>query len=55
MMISETARLTIWGRYEKNGFVFVRDYHMVSDDARWKDRPPAGQFAWLVRPKKQEA
>ncbi|KAI7475334.1 hypothetical protein KC357_g4988 [Hortaea werneckii] len=54
--VEAVVESSVFGKalYEKNGFVFVRDYHMVSDDARWKDRP-AGQFAWLVRPKKQEA
>ncbi|KAI6882387.1 hypothetical protein KC318_g16340 [Hortaea werneckii] len=55
--VEAVVESSVFGKdlYEKNGFVFVRDYHMVSDDARWKDRPPGGQFAWLVRPKKQEA
>ncbi|KAI7492758.1 hypothetical protein KC367_g9014 [Hortaea werneckii] len=54
--VEAVVESSVFGKalYEKNGFVFVRDYHMVSDDARWKDRP-AGQFAWLVRLKKQEA
>jgi len=41
------------GLYEKNGFVFVKDVvtRPPEGEERWKGRT-AGQFAWLIRPKK---